>query len=248
MNVLSEYGLKVGDKIKVGKNSGPFFSEEDILTIRTDDGSKILHCTNQEGIWGYINIEIRDWTKVEDESVYDYKFQVGDKVRVTTDSFGTAGEIGTIVEITERGDYGGCPGYKVSPAIGNTASGDFDGFIGEVTFEFVAPAKLKRDSVVTLELTGEELFWIKALVGKTTGYSPSKSRLYHKVAELIPDPEVFLQNSLPIIDLIGIQEDIEAEINRVFPPEEPVKEAPKEMTLEEICQELGYDVKVVKNK
>lgn len=243
MSVLGEYGLKVGDKIKVGKDSGPF-NKGDILTIIEDDGDAVPCCKNQEGFVEYFILENRDWTKVEDEPVHDYKFQVGDKVRVAVDCFGTVGDNGTIVEITERGDYMGRPGYKVSPAIGNTATGIYDGFIGEVTFEFVAPAKLKRDSVVTLELTGEELFWIKALVGKTTGSYTED--LYDKVSEYIDG--YVLRDVLKTINLHDCEDKIEAELNRVFPPEEPVKEAPKEMTLEEICQELGYDVKVIKNK
>lgn len=244
MSVLSEYGLKVGDKIKVGKNAGPFFNKGDILTISEDDGDCIPCCKNQEGFLEYFDLETREWTKVEDEPMFDYKFQVGDKVRVATDSFGTAGDIGTIVEITERGEYMGGPGYKVSPAIGNTAIGAYGGFIGEVTFDLVAPAKLKRDSVVSLELTGEELFWIKALVGKTTGNYMED--LYNKVSEYIEG--YVLRYVLRTINLHDQEDKIEAELNRIFPPEESVKEDPKEMTLEEICQELGYDVKVVKNK
>lgn len=72
------------------------------------------------------------------ENKFNYKFKVGDKVKVIRSSYGCAPkEVNKEVEITERGDYIGDPGYKVSPAIGNTADRQFGGFIGEKSFKLV---------------------------------------------------------------------------------------------------------------
>lgn len=66
------------------------------------------------------------------------KFKVGDKVTVVYRGSGCGSRyVGRVVTITEAKPtgYNGKPGYKVSPAIGNTLSGNFDGYIGERTFE-----------------------------------------------------------------------------------------------------------------
>ena len=71
-----------------------------------------------------------------------YKFKVGDRVKVVQHGLGVSPEdIGAEVEIIETGYYSGKSGYKVEPPIGNSlkfASGDYygyDGFIEERTFE-----------------------------------------------------------------------------------------------------------------
>jgi MoxR-like ATPase len=73
-----------------------------------------------------------------------YKFKVGDRVRVVQPGLGVGPEeINTEVIVIETGYYSGLPGYKVSPAIGNSqqySNGHYygyDGFIGEETFELV---------------------------------------------------------------------------------------------------------------
>lgn len=68
---------------------------------------------------------------------FKYKFNIGDKVKVIKSGYGCT-EIGKEVTITERGKCADDPGYKVNPAIGNTKSGKFGGFIGEVSFELVS--------------------------------------------------------------------------------------------------------------
>ena len=72
----------------------------------------------------------------------DYKFNIGDKVVVIIDGYGVGPDnMYDVVEIVERGVYGHsynpCHGYKVSPPIGNTLSGSYNGFIGEQSFELV---------------------------------------------------------------------------------------------------------------
>ena len=73
------------------------------------------------------------------------KFNIGDKVRVIKSGYGVAPEeVGAVVTITHRkqGAYdsldGQGNGYKVSPAMGNTKSGFFGGYIGERSFELVS--------------------------------------------------------------------------------------------------------------
>lgn len=67
------------------------------------------------------------------------KFKVGDKVEVVQHGLGcNPKELGKEVTITEVGCYGGDEvGYKVHPAIGNTKTGGFNGFIGEQSFKCV---------------------------------------------------------------------------------------------------------------
>jgi len=69
----------------------------------------------------------------------DYKFNIGDKVIVIRVGYGVGpNNMDDVVEIVERGEYWGTHlGYKVSPPIGNTLSGWYNGFIGEESFEFV---------------------------------------------------------------------------------------------------------------
>jgi len=73
-----------------------------------------------------------------------YKFKVGDRVKVIQHGLGVGPEdAGVEVIVIETGYYSGEPGYKVSPPIGNSQQYPdghyygYDGFIGEETFEFV---------------------------------------------------------------------------------------------------------------
>jgi MoxR-like ATPase len=73
-----------------------------------------------------------------------FKFNIGDRVKVIQHGLGVSPEdVGKEVEIIETGYYSGKPGYKVTPAIGNSqqySSGHYygyDGFIEERTFELV---------------------------------------------------------------------------------------------------------------
>jgi len=68
-------------------------------------------------------------------------YKVGDKVRVVKTGWGCGDEhLGREVTIIETGGYNGEVGCKVSPAIGNSLTGVYDGFIGGKTFELVKPA------------------------------------------------------------------------------------------------------------
>ena len=65
-----------------------------------------------------------------------HRFRVGDRVKVTHTGLGVGvHDEGKTVRITELGDYLGEPGYRVSPPIGNSKTGEYDGFIEEETFE-----------------------------------------------------------------------------------------------------------------
>jgi len=83
----------------------------------------------------------------------EYKFKIGDKVKVIRSGYGCAShEVGTEVEIIEYGFYtGNQNGYKVSPAIGNTKDGVYDGFIGENSFELVENTWAEGGYVVAIK-------------------------------------------------------------------------------------------------
>jgi MoxR-like ATPase len=72
----------------------------------------------------------------------NYKFNIGDRVKVVQAGLGVGPEdIGLETIIIEMGDYSGNPGYKVAPPIGNSQQypdghyHGYNGFIGEKTFE-----------------------------------------------------------------------------------------------------------------
>lgn len=70
------------------------------------------------------------------------RFKVGDKVRVVEIGCGCGFEdYGKEVTITELGWYNNGVGYKVYPAIGNTKTLGFNGFIGEDSFEPLEASK-----------------------------------------------------------------------------------------------------------
>jgi MoxR-like ATPase len=72
-----------------------------------------------------------------------YKFNVGDKVRVIDHGSGVGPEdLGKEVTIMEQGNYGGYLGYRVDPPIGNSVPISqgftfYDGMIGEQSFELI---------------------------------------------------------------------------------------------------------------
>lgn len=73
------------------------------------------------------------------------KFKVGDKVKVIIGGWGCSpnNDIGKIVTIIKTGSYNNKNGYRVSPAIGNTRTGLYEGFIGEESFELVDDTMMK---------------------------------------------------------------------------------------------------------
>jgi len=101
-----------------------------------------------------------------------YKFKVGDRVRVVQSGLGVAPEdIGLAVEIIETGYYSGNPGYKVSPPIGNSQQYSdgtyhgYDGFIGEPTFELI------REKIIQQPITTKPINMAKStktITKKTT--------------------------------------------------------------------------------
>ena len=91
-------------------------------------------------------------------SMYVYKFNVGDKVRVVQSGTGCAPEeIGAEVTIIQQGNYMSSPGYMVNPPIGNSKSISqvkvssvatthlfAGGFIGEESFELVQQPSIQK--------------------------------------------------------------------------------------------------------
>ena len=71
----------------------------------------------------------------------EHKFKIGDKVEVIKGGCGCPlDNIEKLVKITDLGEYTDRGrGYIVSPAIGNSKTGTYDGFIGEESFKLVKP-------------------------------------------------------------------------------------------------------------
>ncbi len=96
---------------------------------------------------------------------HKFKFNVGDIVKVTQGGLGCAPEEeGLEVTIIERGDYAHSPGYKVDPAIGNTRSGSYNGFIGEDSFELVVKKTIDITKLKPLKMAKAT----KTITKKTT--------------------------------------------------------------------------------
>lgn len=86
--------------------------------------------------------------KEHEMSTRNYKFNVGDKVRIIKNGYGCSiACLGEVVEILERGIYTGSNGYRTTETIGdsNTKTGTCDYMIGENSFELVDghPDKIK---------------------------------------------------------------------------------------------------------
>lgn len=97
----------------------------------------------------------------------NYKFEIGDIVKVVFTGSGCGPKyLNDIVTIIDRGVYGTNPGYKVHPAIGNTLSGDYKGFIGEETFELVS--KPVRDSIKTNPIKIKNMAKTKTITKRST--------------------------------------------------------------------------------
>jgi len=98
----------------------------------------------------------------------EHKFKVGDKVKIIKTGSGCFTDTkGTVVTITEIGNYSGKPGYKIdnTEISTNTKSGSYNGFIGEVSFELVEKS-ITSESEFKI---GDTVKIIKRLEGNTTG-------------------------------------------------------------------------------
>lgn len=79
----------------------------------------------------------------------DYKFKVGDKVKIIKDGggFGTE-DLGKIVTITNLGMYSiTSNGYKVDPKLGNTKENSFGGFNRESSFELITENSIVNNEI-----------------------------------------------------------------------------------------------------
>lgn len=89
---------------------------------------------------------------------FNYKFNVGDKVKVIDHGSGCGPEdLGKEVTIVRKGNYGGYPGYEVDPPIGNSipySNGHtfYDGMLAEHTFEPVDTFQQDIDQVITQQI------------------------------------------------------------------------------------------------
>ena len=92
------------------------------------------------------------------QSRHNYKFNVGDKVKVIDHGSGVgSNDMGVVVTIVEQGDYAGQPGYRVEPPIGNSVPNTngyqyHNGRIGEHTFELVDTFQEDIDQIIKQQL------------------------------------------------------------------------------------------------
>jgi MoxR-like ATPase len=92
-------------------------------------------------------------------SGHTYKFQIGDRVKTINHGSGVGpDELGRYVTIVEQGDYGGQPGYRVEPPIGNSIPNSngyqyHNGRIGEISFELENTFQEGLDQIITQHIT-----------------------------------------------------------------------------------------------
>jgi hypothetical protein len=125
---------KVGDKVRFIKDFNGV-DKNIIAIVQTITNSGTYYLSGWAGDFPEDVLELVDEVKQEaPKSIH--KFQVGDQVKVKDWGIGCSrSDMDEIVQITEQGMYWDTPGYKVSPPIGNSKSGQHGGFIGEESFE-----------------------------------------------------------------------------------------------------------------
>lgn len=106
-----------------------------------------------------------------------YKFEVGDIVKVVKQGLGAV-ELDSIVTIVEKGIYADAPGYRVDPAIGNSKTMDFGGYIDERSFELVVdaqtikvnttpkPISMSKPKMITKKVTQDQRTIETSLINK----------------------------------------------------------------------------------
>lgn len=148
-----------------------------------NDGRMYTITTGNNGVHRWLPAPHNLYSSVEIKSVkhptyytqginQQYKFKVGDRVKVVEAGSGVSPEdIGLAVEIIETGYYSGKPGYKVEPPIGNSqqySNGTYhgyDGFIEERTFELI------REKIIQQPITTKPINMAKStktITKKTT--------------------------------------------------------------------------------
>jgi hypothetical protein len=104
-----------------------------------------------------------------------YKFKVGDEVKVINHGTGCGPEeVGLEVTITELGNYGGRPGYKIYQPVGNSAHTNsstmghlfMNGFIGEDSFELLGQQPSIQQPITTKPIKMAKA--TKSITKKTT--------------------------------------------------------------------------------
>lgn len=135
-----ESPFKVGDEVIVRKGGHHSAQRElygkQVISFIYSDKDKYQVETNKNS-YSYEHLELYKDSGFEKKV---HRFKVGDRVTIVKSGSGVGpkdeGKIVTITEIGEYGSFSPESGYKISPALGNTLSGDYDGFIGEDSFEF----------------------------------------------------------------------------------------------------------------
>ena len=111
------------------------------------------------------------------KSGHTYKFNVGDKVKTIHHGSGVGpNDMGVVVTIVEQGDYGGQPGYKVEPPIGNSLPiigigyQYHNGMIGEMSFELVNTFEEDIEEFVKQQLNKHprNMAKVKSITKRTT--------------------------------------------------------------------------------
>ena len=140
-----ESPFKVGDEVIVRKGGHHSAQRElygkQVISFIYSDKDKYQVETNKNS-YSYEHLELYKDSGFEKKV---HRFKVGDRVTIVETGSGVGpkdkGKIVTITEIGEYGSFSLGPGYKISPALGNTLSGDYNGFIGEDAFEFYLGVK-----------------------------------------------------------------------------------------------------------
>ena len=138
-----------------------------------------------DGRWWKVtanNAGVQRWVPSSNMALgVNYRFDIGDKVKVVQSGLGCAfEEIGKEVTVIEQGNYGGDAGYKVDPPIGNMLTVNFDGYIGEKSFDIMQPKIIFQQPINPIKMAK-----VKSITKKTT------QEVRHIETSLINKEEVF---------------------------------------------------------
>lgn len=144
-------------------------------------GDPKVHIETDEG---YVMTE-------EDIEPVTPRFSLGEEIKVVRTGRGVGSiDVGTTVKVSKVGVYNNTmPGYQVSPAIGNTLTGNYNGYIGEDSFDPIQKISTV-DAKKTVEKLKEKIAKSKTIIDRST------KEVRHIETSMINKDEVFKMMAL----------------------------------------------------
>jgi MoxR-like ATPase len=172
--------------------------------MKGNNGGQWVVTQNSNGVKRWVpagsNVSIQKPLNKPAGPNFNYKFNVGDKVKVVGHGSGCGPEdLGKEVTIVRKGNYGGYPGYEVNPPIGNSlplSNGHsfYDGMLAEHTFELVDDFQQDIDQV------------IKQQINKPLKMAKSTKTITKKTTQEVRSIETSLINKEEVFKMLALAE------------------------------------------